>query len=61
MIKSDDAGKLILRLALGILVIMHGLAKLSSGVGGIAGMLSSHGLPVSSPTSPTSAKSSAPC
>ncbi|AMG89072.1 DoxX family protein [Bordetella parapertussis] len=45
MIKSDDAGKLILRLALGILVIMHGLAKLSSGVGGIAGMLSSHGLP----------------
>lgn len=45
MIKSDDAGKLILRLALGILVIMHGLAKLSSGVGGIAGMLASHGLP----------------
>src|SRR3546814_290786 len=45
MIKSDDTGKLILRLSLGILVLMHGLAKLSGGVGGIAGMLSSHGLP----------------
>lgn len=45
MIKSDDTGKLILRLSLGILVLMHGLMKLSGGVGGIAGMLSSHGLP----------------
>lgn len=45
MIKSDDTGKLILRLSLGILVLMHGLMKLSGGVGGISGMLSSHGLP----------------
>ncbi len=45
MNKSDDTGKLILRLALGILILMHGVAKLSTGVGGIAGMLSSHGLP----------------
>ncbi|OZI43582.1 GntR family transcriptional regulator [Bordetella genomosp. 5] len=45
MIKSDDTGKLILRLALGILILLHGLFKLSSGVGGIAGMLSQHGLP----------------
>ena len=45
MIKSDDTGKLILRLSLGILVLMHGLAKLSGGVGGISGMLSSQGLP----------------
>src|SRR3546814_15644711 len=45
MIKSDDTGKLILRLTVGILVLMHGLAKLSGGVGGISGMLSSHGLP----------------
>ncbi|OZI74772.1 DoxX family protein [Bordetella genomosp. 12] len=45
MNKSDDIGKLILRLALGILILMHGLFKLGSGVGGIAGMLSSHGLP----------------
>lgn len=45
MIKSDDFGKLVLRLSLGILVLLHGVMKLSSGVGGIAGMLSSHGLP----------------
>ncbi|MBO9331052.1 DoxX family membrane protein [Achromobacter xylosoxidans] len=46
MIKSDDTGKLILRLALGILILLHGLFKLTGGgVGGIGGMLSSHGLP----------------
>lgn len=45
MMKSDDTGKLILRLSVGILVLLHGLAKLSGGVGGISGMLSSHGLP----------------
>ena len=43
--KSDDLGKLILRLALGILILLHGIAKLNNGVGGIAGMLTSHGLP----------------
>lgn len=45
MIKSDDTGKLILRLSVGILVLLHGVMKLQNGVGGIAGMLSSHGLP----------------
>jgi len=45
MIRSDDTGKLILRVALGVLILLHGIAKISSGVGGIAGMLSSHGLP----------------
>lgn len=45
MIKSDDTGKLVLRLSVGILVLMHGLFKLSSGVGGIAGMLAAHGVP----------------
>lgn len=45
MIKSDDTGKLVLRLSLGILVLLHGIMKLSSGVGGISGMLSSQGLP----------------
>ena len=29
MIRSDDTGKLILRLALGILILLHGIAKLS--------------------------------
>ncbi|MET0541586.1 MAG: DoxX family protein [Variovorax sp.] len=45
MIRSDDTGKLILRLALGVLILLHGVAKLSGGVGYIAGLLTSHGLP----------------
>ncbi len=45
MTRSDDTGKLVLRLALGILILLHGIAKLSSGVGFISGMLASHGLP----------------
>jgi putative oxidoreductase len=45
MMRSDDTGKLVLRLALGILVLLHGIAKLHTGVGGIAGMLTGHGLP----------------
>lgn len=45
MTKCDDTGKLILRLAVGILVLLHGLMKISSGVGGIEGMLTSQGLP----------------
>lgn len=44
MIRSDDTGKLIIRLALGILILLHGIAKLG-GVGSISGMLASHGLP----------------
>ncbi|SAI71085.1 membrane protein [Bordetella ansorpii] len=43
--RSDDTGKLILRLSLGILILLHGLSKLSTGVGGIAGMLSQHNIP----------------
>jgi len=45
MTRSDDTGKLILRLALGILILLHGVAKISSGVSGVGGMLASHGLP----------------
>lgn len=41
----DDLGKLILRLALGILILMHGVAKLFSGIGGIESMLVAQGLP----------------
>jgi putative oxidoreductase len=41
----EDIGKLILRLTLGILILLHGIAKLSSGVSGIEDMLRSHGLP----------------
>ncbi|MEQ8848308.1 DoxX family protein [Botrimarina sp.] len=42
---ADDLGKLILRLTLGGLMLLHGVAKLTGGVGGIAGMLESKGLP----------------
>jgi putative oxidoreductase len=45
MIRSDDTGKLILRLALGILMLLHGIAKIKGGVGFAASMLTSHGLP----------------
>ena len=41
----DDIGKLILRLTLGILTLLHGIAKLRYGVSGIEGMLVNHGLP----------------
>jgi len=43
--RSDDLGKLVLRLALGILILLHGLAKINGGVGGISNMLVNHGLP----------------
>lgn len=42
---SADVGRLILRLALGALILFHGVAKLKGGVGQIGGMLASHGLP----------------
>jgi putative oxidoreductase len=40
-----DLGKLILRLTLGILMLFHGVAKMTSGVAGIKGMLAGLGLP----------------
>lgn len=40
-----DLGKLILRLALGGLILLHGIAKLGSGVEGIAAMVTGAGLP----------------
>ncbi|MEH6435902.1 DoxX family protein [Massilia sp. DD77] len=41
----EDAGKLVLRVALGLLILLHGVAKLRGGVGFISGMLGQHGLP----------------
>jgi len=41
----NDAAKLVLRLTVGILLLLHGLAKLSNGVAGIGGMLAAKGLP----------------
>src|SRR3546814_13179296 len=42
---TDDLGKRVLRLTLGILLLFHGRAKLSHGVSGIEGMVAAHGLP----------------
>lgn len=43
--RLDDSGKLIIRLTLGVVVLLHGIAKLTGGVGGIQGMLAGAGLP----------------
>ena len=40
-----DLAQLLLRLVLGITILLHGIHKIFHGVGGIAGMLASHGLP----------------
>ena len=41
----DDWGKLLLRMAVGGLLIFHGIAKLKNGIGWMAGPLSALGLP----------------
>ncbi len=42
---TDDAGKLVLRLSVGVLMLLHGIHKLLHGVDGISGMLAGMGLP----------------
>ena len=42
---AQETGKLVLRLAVGGLILMHGIAKLKGGVGGIMGMVGGAGLP----------------
>ena len=42
---TDDYGKLLLRAVLALLILFHGLSKLSGGVGFISGMLQQAGLP----------------
>lgn len=41
----QDSGKLVLRVVLGALILLHGIAKLKNGLGPIEGMLAAHGLP----------------
>lgn len=41
----DDSGKLVLRLALGVMILLHGIDKISGGVGHIEGMLLDAGWP----------------
>ena len=42
---ADDAGKLILRLTLGILMLLHGIAKIFGGVDGLEKLVAGAGLP----------------
>ena len=42
---ANDLGKLILRLTLGVLILLHGIAKIIGGTGGIEKMLEGAGLP----------------
>ena len=42
---ADNAGKLILRLTLGVLMLFHGYSKITKGVSGIEGMLQGMSLP----------------
>ncbi|RAV24981.1 GntR family transcriptional regulator, partial [Staphylococcus warneri] len=44
-LSHDDAGKLLLRLAVGGVMLFHGIHKLIDGVDGISGMLAAQGLP----------------
>jgi putative oxidoreductase len=42
---ADDIGKMILRLTLGVLILLHGIAKLTGGIAGIEKMVAAAGLP----------------
>ena len=42
---SDDLGKLLLRVALGVLILLHGIAKLTGGADFIVGTVTKAGLP----------------
>ncbi|WP_426108011.1 DoxX family protein [Massilia sp. TSP1-1-2] len=42
---TDDSGKLVLRAALAILLLFHGISKLTGGVGFVSTMLAQAGLP----------------
>jgi len=47
LLKNDDLGKLIMRLTVGILILLHGIAKIgnSGSLDFIAGQLTNNGLP----------------
>lgn len=45
MNRFDDAGKLLLRLSIGILLLMHGLFKLANGIDGITALVLAQGWP----------------
>ena len=41
----DALGRLVLRLSVGVLILMHGIHKIGAGVDGIVGMVAKTGLP----------------
>ena len=43
---NESTGKLILRVTLGALILLHGISKLRGGIGWLDGMLANAGLPV---------------
>jgi len=43
---NENTGKLILRITLGVLILLHGISKLRGGIGWLDGMLVNAGLPV---------------
>jgi putative oxidoreductase len=45
-LQGDDLAKLLLRLAVGGLMLLHGVHKVSNGIGGIEGMLAENDMPV---------------
>lgn len=42
---NDKTGKFLLRVVLGVIILLHGIAKLKGGIAPITGMVTSHGLP----------------
>ena len=42
---SEDLGKLILRITLAVLILLHGIAKLQNGIDFISGMVTNAGMP----------------
>ena len=42
---TEDLGKLVIRSAVAILVLLHGISKLTGGIDGITGMVTNAGLP----------------
>ncbi len=42
---ASDAGKLLLRVTIGVLLLLHGIHKLRHGIDGIIGNVERHGLP----------------
>lgn len=42
---QNDLARLLLRVTLGVLVLLHGIAKLDGGMAGIVGMVEAQGLP----------------